>query len=70
MIRLWQQALRIDGVSADDDFFDLGGNSISGVRMIVMLNEEFGVEPTLTAIFDHPTPRLLAAALIGESTSS
>ena len=66
MIELWRRALRIDDVAIDDDFFDLGGNSISAIRLIPLLREEFGVEPGILVLFDHPTPRLLSAALASQ----
>src|SRR5690242_739508 len=66
VIRLWQRTLRIDDIGPDDDFFELGGNSISAVRLIPLLKDEFEVEPTIVVFFDHPTPRMLAHVLVAE----
>ncbi|MGE7388369.1 acyl carrier protein [Streptomyces sp. NPDC004126] len=63
LIDLWQQVLGVDGIGPDDDFFDLGGSSITAIRMAPLMGERLGVEPDLTLLFDHPTPAELAAAL-------
>lgn len=63
VVDLWRHALRIEDITADDDFFELGGNSIVAVRMVPLIKDAFGVEPNISVIFDHPTPRELAAAL-------
>lgn len=63
VIHIWTEALRTEDIRADDDFFELGGNSIIAVRLIPLIKQAFGVEPNISVILDHPTPRELAAAL-------
>jgi acyl carrier protein len=63
LVELWKQALRTEDVTPDDDFFELGGNSIAAVKLVPVLKQHFGVEPHISAIFDHATPRRLAVAL-------
>jgi len=60
---MWRQALGVDEIGAHDDFFDLGGSSITAIRLIPLIHQRFGVEPSITVIFEHPTPAELAAAL-------
>jgi acyl carrier protein len=60
---LWAEALGVDTVGADDDFFDLGGNSITAIRLLPAMSEMFGVEPSIGVIFDNPTPREMSVAL-------
>jgi acyl carrier protein len=64
LAQIWQRTLRIEDVDIDDDFFDLGGNSIAAIRLIPLISERFGVEPDVTVVFDYPTPRTLAGALM------
>jgi phthiocerol/phenolphthiocerol synthesis type-I polyketide synthase E len=68
LIDLWQDALGVDEIDADDDFFDLGGNSITAIRLIPVITEKLGVEPGVTVIFENPTPRGLACALAAAGT--
>ncbi len=60
---LFAEALRTGTVGLDDDFFELGGNSISGAVLINRLQREVGEIIHVVAIFDAPTVRRLAAYL-------
>jgi acyl-coenzyme A synthetase/AMP-(fatty) acid ligase/acyl carrier protein len=53
--------LEVDEVSLDENFFLLGGHSMLAAQLIVRLEDMFGVEISLRFLFDHPTPREIAA---------
>ncbi|WP_345671443.1 amino acid adenylation domain-containing protein [Streptomyces similanensis] len=63
LARLWQEVLGVDRVGALDDFFLLGGNSLSAARVTGRLRERLAVELPLTAVFAEPTVRGLAGAV-------
>ena len=63
LVGLWKRILRTDDITIDDDFFDVGGNSLSAVRLLPVIEQHFGVEPHISLVFDHPTPRQMAVAL-------
>lgn len=54
---LWLDVLpnRPASIAKDDSFFDLGGHSILGTRMIFELRKKLNVEVPLGAIFKNPT---------------
>ncbi|MEU6087674.1 phosphopantetheine-binding protein [Streptomyces sp. NPDC047085] len=52
---VWTEVLGIDGIGPDDDFFDLGGDSLVATRLTVLLEERLGVEVPPLMVFDHPT---------------
>lgn len=56
----WRELLMTERVSADDDFFGLGGDSIIAVQLFRKINNEFGIELGLSTIFDARTVRQLA----------
>lgn len=41
--KLWQEMLGVEAVSANDNFFDLGGHSLSSMKVIARIDEELGV---------------------------
>ncbi|SMO82587.1 amino acid adenylation domain-containing protein [Paracoccus laeviglucosivorans] len=64
LARLFQQVLHLtDPASAEADFFALGGDSLSAVRLVQALEAETGRDPGLGTIFEHPLLSTLAAAL-------
>jgi len=63
--RLLQEVLAVERVGVDDNFFDLGGNSLLLVQLHGRLQESLGRELTPMEIFNHPTVGALAARLEG-----
>ncbi|MFZ1830403.1 MAG: amino acid adenylation domain-containing protein, partial [Candidatus Competibacteraceae bacterium] len=58
---IWAEALKCDQVGIRDNFFDLGGHSLLGARVIARVRERFGGDIPLRALFEHPTVEALAA---------
>ncbi len=58
-----QELLGVGEVSIDDNFFDLGANSLMLVQASVRLRTTLGRPVPLVRMFQHPTARSLAAAL-------
>ena len=55
--------LRVSAMGLDDNFFALGGDSLSGMRAAAAINREQGIELVATALFHHPTIAELAEAV-------
>ncbi len=65
LAELWQTALDSPGeVGIEDDFFELGGNSISGAILINRMQETLNEIVHVVVIFDAPTVGRMAAYLI------
>jgi amino acid adenylation domain-containing protein len=58
---VWRELLGADRVGADDDFFGLGGHSLVAVRAVDGVARALGVELPVSALFEAPTVRALAA---------
>ena len=58
---IWAEILELPDIGRDDDFFNLGGNSLSGAIVAAQIYAALGVELSLGAIADHPTVSTLAA---------
>ncbi|MEV3965077.1 amino acid adenylation domain-containing protein [Nocardia sp. NPDC050193] len=52
--------LELDRAGADDNFFDLGGNSLDAARLAARLGETIEAEVPLHWVFTDPTPQALA----------
>jgi enterobactin synthetase component F len=63
VLRLWREALGVADAGPDDDFFELGGDSLVATRLVARLREELGIAVPLLAVFDNPTAGELAAEL-------
>ena len=60
---VWQRALGIERVGALDNFFDLGGDSLTALRVVDELRGEQGLELSIAMFYAAPTIRLLSAAV-------
>jgi acyl carrier protein len=63
LARLWKSALRRDLVGIDDNFFDIGGDSILLTALHRDLERELRRDIPITDLFQFPTIRKLAAHL-------
>jgi len=52
---LWARTLGTDRIELDDDFFDLGGNSLSAIELMAQIREHFDLELTVGFLFEAPT---------------
>jgi acyl carrier protein len=63
VLRVWREVLGVEDAGPDDDFFDLGGDSLVATRLVARLREELDTALPLLAVFDNPTVTELALEL-------
>ncbi|WP_156734757.1 non-ribosomal peptide synthetase, partial [Mycobacterium sp. E183] len=60
---IFARVLGVERVGVDDSFFDLGGDSISAMRLIATVNSALAVDLAVRTLFDAPTVRDLSRRL-------
>jgi len=55
LAQIWAEVLYLDQVGIHDNFFDLGGHSLSASRVISRAIKTFQIDLPLSAVFDSPT---------------
>ncbi len=64
LAELFGEVLGLDDVGLDDDFFELGGDSLAVLELLAGIDERFGVELSATAVLAAPTVADLATRLV------
>ena len=60
---VWQSVLRVELISADDIFFDLGGHSLAAMLIASRLNHLLESHRLIRLLFDSPTIREFAGQI-------
>jgi acyl carrier protein len=59
----WRDLLGVEEIGLDDDFFDLGGHSLVGVRLFAKIKKTYQVDLDLAVLFESRTVRQLAGVV-------
>ena len=60
---LWEEVLGLKNPGVDEDFFEMGGHSLSAVNLLTRIHKATGKQLPLTVLFQHATIRELAELL-------
>ncbi len=63
MREIWELTLGMSGFAADDNFFDVGGSSLSAIELMTRIRDRFGIELSIAMLLDSPTIESLAGEL-------
>lgn len=53
--RIWSEALGVEVIGVNSNFFALGGHSVLAMQIVMMLREIFRVELPVRSLFERPT---------------
>jgi acyl transferase domain-containing protein len=51
---VWKDVLGVPAVGRDDNFFEIGGQSLMALRVVMRVGEQFGTKIGLNDVLDHP----------------
>ncbi|MFN7962875.1 MAG: amino acid adenylation domain-containing protein [Thermoanaerobaculia bacterium] len=63
LAEMWQHVLDVEQVGVNDDFFELGGNSLLANQLLFRIHDAFQVELPLSRLFEMTTVAKLAVAI-------
>jgi acyl transferase domain-containing protein/thioesterase domain-containing protein/acyl carrier protein len=69
LAEFWTELLGVERIGVDDSFFDLGGHSLTAVRLFRMIKKEFAVDLPISVLFEAPTIAA-CAGLIGTGSDT
>lgn len=55
LVKIWKHVLSLDEIGINQDFFSLGGHSISAISMTSLLKKELGLELPIFEVFSRKT---------------
>ncbi|NER99131.1 MAG: amino acid adenylation domain-containing protein, partial [Symploca sp. SIO1B1] len=70
LVQIWSEVLNLQAVGVENNFFDLGGNSLHASRVLARISEKFNSELSLKTIFAAPTIAQLAKHLDSAKTET
>jgi hypothetical protein len=61
LAKIWRRALGVSRIGVSDNFFEVGGTSLSAVQVIAAIRKELKYDVSIVHLFEYPTVSLLAA---------
>ena len=63
LVEIWEEVLDVRPIGIHDNFFDLGGHSLTATRVVSRLVNQFQLEIPLQSLFELPTVADMAAVI-------
>lgn len=70
LLELWRRMLENPALTLDDDFFDMGGDSLLATEMLLQLGDLAAEAVPMSALLETGTARSFAAYLLAQKTDA
>ena len=67
LLKIWIGVLRTDAININDNFFNIGGNSILVIQVASEIQKQLNINIEVIKLFEYPTIRTLANFLSNDS---
>jgi amino acid adenylation domain-containing protein len=64
LVKIWAEVLEVPAIGVQDNFFDLGGQSLLMARVVAQIEQELGQSLPPSVLFEAPTIQQLAQRLV------
>ncbi|MEE1831716.1 phosphopantetheine-binding protein [Streptomyces sp. SP17KL33] len=64
LVAVWKRALNLDHVTVDENFFEVGGDSLAALEILVAIDEQVEADVSITELYELPTIRELAGYIV------
>ena len=55
LLAIWREVLKIENIDINDNFFEIGGNSIQAIQITNQMTEKIGCFMDIGKLFEYPT---------------
>lgn len=69
LLELFKTVLNLENISMSDSFFELGGDSLLAIKLIIYINEKLKIRISMQKLFDNPTIIDLSNLILGMKSS-
>lgn len=70
LVKIWEEVLNFEGLGIDDNFFEVGGHSLTAMQIANRIREKYDAEINIAMIFGLPTVRMFSEQLKEQITTS
>jgi pyochelin synthetase len=63
LVQLWGELLKLSDISREDNFYELGGNSLLATKLLTRIQTTFNIELPLRVVFEKLTIAAMAEAI-------
>ncbi|HLP46093.1 MAG TPA: amino acid adenylation domain-containing protein [Candidatus Kapabacteria bacterium] len=64
LVDIWQDLLKLEKVGVNDNFFNIGGDSIKTISLLNLINKEFKIELKTVDLYENDTIRKVAGKIV------
>ncbi|MEL7004849.1 MAG: amino acid adenylation domain-containing protein, partial [Bacteroidota bacterium] len=66
---IWEEILGVNNIGINDNFFEIGGHSLTAMQIIASCHKQFDVQLTIEDIFLNPSVREISEVIVNKASS-
>ena len=70
LVEIWEEVLKSKNIGINQNFFELGGDSLCAINLIYLINLKFNAQITIQTLFNNPTIQKLALLIQNNTIST